>query len=157
MSTEHHSNGEERRQEHLSASWREVGDQVQGLVTRIANVFRTAWSEERDVSQGESQKFDEELRSSADRMERVFKRVAAETEQERAEAMKSTRKASDQTLAEIRIVAARGLRALNEQLDELAKTLERERAAREKEQMYEPPAGDNPSSSNNHNDPPHDE
>jgi hypothetical protein len=131
MSTEHHSNGEEPQQERLTESWREVGEQIQGLVSRIADAFREAWSDERQPGPiPTSQKFDEELRASADRMERVFKRVASETEDERAAAMKSTRKASDQTFGEIRVAAARGLRALNEQIDELAKTLDRERAAR---------------------------
>ncbi len=135
MTTEHHSNGEEPQQERLTESWREVGGQIQELVSRIADVFRVAWSEERKVeTEDESQKLEDELRASADRMERVFKRVATETEEERASAMKSTRKASDQTMGEIRVAAAKGLRALNEQLDGLAKTLERERAAREQDQ-----------------------
>jgi hypothetical protein len=37
-------------------------------------------------------------------------------------------------MGEARILAARGLRTLNEQLDELAKTLERDRANRGSEQ-----------------------
>ncbi len=139
MTSEQHSNGDEPKQERLSESWREVGDQIQGLVSRIAGVFRVAWTEERssdEPSDEESRRFDEDLRSSAERMERIFRRVASDTEEERAATMKSTRKASDQTLSEMRVVAARGLRALNEQLDDLAKTLERERAAREHEQSH---------------------
>lgn len=144
MATEHQSNGDEPQQERLTESWREVGGQIQELVSRIADVFREAWSEERQTEQvEESKKLEDELRSSADRMERVFKRVATETEQERAAALKSTRKASDHTLSEIRIAAAKGLRALNEQLDDLAKTLERERAAREKEQSANGKAEEN--------------
>ncbi len=137
MTDEQHSNGDGPTQERLSESWREVGDQIQGLVSRIADVFRVAWTEERsseETADEESRRFDEDLRSSAERMERIFRRVASDTEEERAATMKSTRKASDQTLSEMRVVAARGLRALNEQLDDLAKTLERERAAREHEQ-----------------------
>ncbi len=156
MSSQNHNNGDHPRQEPLAESWREVGDQIQGLVSRIANVFRDVWSEERTEeptfgAETTGERFEDELRSSADRMERVFRRVAAETEEERSKAMKSTREASERTLSEIRVVAARGLRALNEQLDDLAKTLDQERAAREKEQMYEPPAGDNPTSTNGHN------
>ncbi len=144
MATEHQNTGEEPPQERLTDSWREVGGQIQELVSRIADVFREAWSEERQTGQDEeSKKLEDELRTSADRVERVFKRVASETEEERAAAMKSTRKASDQTLSEIRVAAARGLRALNEQLDDLAKTLERERAAREKEQSANGKSEDN--------------
>lgn len=132
MSGEHHSNGEEPRQERLSESWSEVGGQIQDLVSRLADVFREAWTDERKFQQFQSSMgIEDELRSSADRIGRVFRRVASETEDEWSATMKSTRKASDQTFNEVRVVAARGLRALNEQLDELAKTLDRERSSHE--------------------------
>ena len=133
MSSPYHSNGEPQP-DRLTDSWREVGGQLQSLVSRLADAFREAWSEERKPEVfGPNENIEEELRASADRMERVFKRVASETESERAAAMKSTREASDRTLGEFRVAAARGLRALNEQLDDLAKSLERERNRRDKE------------------------
>ena len=137
MSSEFH-NGEEPESEPLTESWREVGGQIQGLISRIADVFREAWSEERRFDNiVKSERIEDELRTSADRMERVFKRVASETESDRAAAMKSTRQAGDRTLGEMKIAAARGLRALNEQLDDLAKSLERERRQRDQEHTPE--------------------
>jgi hypothetical protein len=137
MSTDPTTNGVDPESEPRSDSWREVGEQIQGLVSRIAEAFRSAWSEERSSKPEQddtAQKLEDELRASADRLERVFKRVAAETEAERSATMKTTRAASSKAMGEARVVAARGLRTLNEQLDQLAKTLERERANREHEQ-----------------------
>ncbi|HVX30406.1 MAG TPA: hypothetical protein VHA53_08010, partial [Nitrolancea sp.] len=129
-----------------SDSWRDVGTQLQELVSRIAESFRTAWSEERSTAteQGESEetarRLEDELRDASDRLERVFKRVAAETEQERSATLKTTRAASSRALGEAREIAARGLRTLNEQLDQLAKNLEREQADRDKKDDEQPPS-----------------
>ncbi len=144
MSSEQNTNGGEPQPEPLSESWREVGGQLQGLVTRIAGVFRQAWSEERQFDDiVRSERAEDELRLSADRMDRVFRRVAAATEADRAATMETTRQASERTLGEIKIVAAKGLRALNEQLDDLARSLEQDRARqRESEQAEHTPDGD---------------
>ena len=118
-----------------SDSWREVGEQIQGLVTRIAESFRSAWAEERSSTPDDddtARKLEDDLRASADRLERVFKRVATETEEERSATFKTTREASSRAMGDARVLAARGLRSLNDQLDQLAKNLERERAEREK-------------------------
>jgi hypothetical protein len=134
MSTDPTTNGKDPESQPTSESWREVGEQIQGLVSRIAEAFRGAWAEERSSAPEQddrAQKLEDELRSSADRMERVFKRVAAETEEERSATLKTTRAASSKAVGEARVMAARGLRTLNEQLDQLAKTLERERANHE--------------------------
>lgn len=138
MSIEPTSNGEQQGPP-PSDSWREVGTQIQELVTRIAESFRTAWSEERttrpDQSESEetARRLEDDLRESADRLERVFRRVAAETEQERSATLKTTRAASSRSMGDARDIAARGLRTLNEQLDQLAKNLEREQADRDKD------------------------
>ncbi len=144
MSSEHQHNGGEPEPEPLSESWREVGEQLQGLVSRVADVFRQAWSEERQFDHlVRSDRLEDELRISADRVDRVFRRVAAATESERSEAMETTRQAGERTLGEIKVVAAKGLRALNEQLDDLAKSLEQERARRRaQEQPEHTPDGD---------------
>ena len=137
MSTDPTTNGEDPQSEPRIDSWREVGEQIQGLVSRIAEAFRGAWTEERSSEPEQNdtaQRLEDELRASADRLERVFKRVAAETEEERSATLKTTRAASSKAMGEARVMAARGLRTLNEQLDQLAKTLERERANREHEQ-----------------------
>ena len=137
MSTDPTTNGEDPQPEARGDSWREVGEQIQGLVSRIAEAFRSAWAEERSSEPAQNdtaQRLEDDLRASADRLERVFKRVAAETEDERSATMKTTRAASSKAMGEARVVAARGLRTLNEQLDQLAKTLERERANREHDQ-----------------------
>lgn len=149
MSMEPSEHQEDQESERLSNSWRDVGEQVQSLFASIADAFRVAWSEERKPEQeGESAKrLEDDLRASADRLERVFKRVAAETEEERSAAFKTTREASGRSLGEAKIVAARGLRTLNQQLDELAKTLERERASRDEEPPINPeddPQADHP-------------
>ncbi|HEX3721422.1 MAG TPA: hypothetical protein VHV31_01445 [Nitrolancea sp.] len=134
MSTDPSFNGEDPQSQSPSDSWREVGEQIHGLVSRIAEAFRGAWAEERSSEPTQhdvGERLEDDLRATADRLERVFKRVAAETEEERSATVKTTRAASSKAVGEARVVAARGLRALNEQLDQLAKTLERERADRE--------------------------
>jgi hypothetical protein len=145
MSIEPVSNGEQQNPP-PSDSWREVGTQIQELVSRIAESFRTAWSEERSTTSEQTEsdeaarRLEDDLRESADRLERVFRRVASETEQERSAAFKSTRAASSRSMGDARDIAARGLRTLNEQLDQLAKNLERERADGEKKDDDQPPS-----------------
>ncbi len=145
MSIEPVNNGE-HHETPPSDSWREVGTQIQELVTRIASSFRTAWSEERSSTTDQpdneetARRIEDDLRESADRLERVFRRVATETEQERSAAFKTTRAAGSRSMGDARDVAARGLRTLNEQLDQLAKNLEREQADREKKDDEQPPS-----------------
>lgn len=145
MSIEPTSNGEQQGPP-PSDSWREVGTQLQELVSRISASFRTAWSEERSATPDQpeneetARRLEDDLRDSADRLERVFRRVASETEQERSATLKTTRAASSRSLGDARDIAARGLRTLNEQLDQLAKNLEREQADREKKDDNQPPS-----------------
>lgn len=112
----------------LAESWREVGEQLQELGTRLAAAFRAAWSAERSAEQEETVRdLRDDLRAAADRLDRIMKRMAAETEPQRSAALRATRDASERSLGEARSAAVTALRSLNRQLDALAARLERER------------------------------
>lgn len=111
----------------VADSWSEVGEQLQELATRLATAFRTAWNEEQEREQEEAAKnLSEDLRSAADRFDRTVRRMADETEEERAEALRITRQAGEKSLSEVRAAAVSALRTLNRQLDTLAARLERQ-------------------------------
>lgn len=120
----------------LGASWREVSEQLQELGAKLATAFRTAWTEERSAEQEEAARtLQDNLREAADKLERVVKRVATETEPERQAAVEATRGASEQVWAEARSVIVSGLRTLNRQIDALVERMEREqRDAQERQQ-----------------------
>jgi hypothetical protein len=145
MSIEPTNNGEQHEPP-PSDSWREVGTQLQELVSRISASFRTAWSEERSATpdqpenEATARRLEDDLRESADRLERDYWRVASEPERERSATLKTTRAASSRSMGDARDIAARGLRSLNEQLDQLAKNLEREQADRDKKDDNQPPS-----------------
>lgn len=131
----------------LAETWREVGEQLRELGTRLANAFRAAWGEERDPAEDEAvRKLRDDLREAADRLDRALRRVATETEPHRARAVRVTREASERTLAEARVAAVQALRTLNRQLEELVTRLEQgaERA----------PEGERPAASSEQPPPP---
>ena len=122
------------RRARLADSWREVGEQLQEFGARFASAFRTGWAEESQQSaegqvSGERPESEEEavrnLNAVADRLDRVLKRAASETESQRAAAMRATRGASERLLSETREGAIVALQALTRQLEALATRLER--------------------------------
>ena len=139
-SMSHNGHGQEPRKEshevdweRLANSWREVGDQVQDLFGRIANAFRQSWSEEQPISRPGGI---EDLRGAADRLERVVRQVADQTEQEREAAKEATRQASGRSMEEARSAAISGLRILNTQITRLLRSMEQESGG---EHRQEPP------------------
>lgn len=119
--------GQESGRESLSDSWKEVGEQLKELGSQLASTFRIAWSEEKQSEQEETvRNLQNDLRAAADRLERVVKRVADETEEERSATAKATREASDRSLSEARVASISALKSLNNQLQHLLDRLERE-------------------------------
>lgn len=120
---EHEYANEPARRAALIDSWREVGDLLRELGNRLAAAFRVAWSEERGAEQPQASaeadtvsRLRDELRVTADRLDRVARRVAGETTQERSAAFQATRKASEESLTELGNVTVEALRNLNRQL-----------------------------------------
>jgi len=119
---------EEPRRGNLAESWREVGEQVRELGNRLALAFRASWSAERSADQEETvRNLRDDLRAAADRLDRVMRRVAEETEGPRTSAFKATREVSERSVAEARVTAISALRSLNRQLEVLVDRLEQER------------------------------
>lgn len=117
----------------LADSWREVGEQLQEFGARFASAFRTGWSEEsQQTAEGqttiERPESEEEavrkLNAVAERLDRVLKRAATETESQRATAMRVTRDASERLLSEGREAAIVALQVLTRQLESLTNRLE---------------------------------
>ncbi len=126
--------GPSARRAKLAESWREVGEQLQEFGARFASAFRTGWSEETQQAAegqtaGERAESEEEavrnLNAVADRLDRVLKRAASETESQRAAAMRATRGASERLLSETREAAIVALQVLTRQLESLTARLER--------------------------------
>jgi uncharacterized coiled-coil protein SlyX len=115
----------------LGDAWREVGEQVQQLGAKLAAALRQSWAattkEEDEEHEETMRRLRDDLRAAADRVENVLGQVKEQTTEERAAAMKATRKASSMSLDEARVLTASTLRKLNEQLDRLAERLEKER------------------------------
>lgn len=119
---------QEPRRGGLAESWREVGEQLRELGNRLAAAFRVSWSEERSADQEEAvRNLRDDLRTAADRLDRVMRRVAEQTEGPRTSAFHATREASERSVAEARVAAINALRGLNRQLEVLAERLEHER------------------------------
>ena len=110
--------------EKLAESWKDVGEHIQHLFTSIATTFRQAWSQEQPV--GETPRGVQDVRASLDRLERVMKRVAENTEPQRAKTVEATREASERAVQEARTATASGLRTLSEQLQQLVQRLEQQ-------------------------------
>lgn len=118
----------------LAESWREVGEQLQEFGARFASAFRTGWTEETQQAAegqtaGERPESEEEavrnLNAVVERLDRVLKRAASETESQRAAAMRATRGASERLLSETRDAAIVALQVLTRQLESLTNRLER--------------------------------
>ena len=119
---------EEPRRGSLAESWREVGEQLREFGNRLAVALRASWSAERSADHEETvRNLRDDLRTAADRLDRVMRRVAEETEGPRTSAFKATREASERSVAEARTTAISALRSLNRQLEDLAERLEQER------------------------------
>ena len=110
--------------EKLAESWKDVGDHIQHLFTSIATTFRQAWSQEQP--EGETQRGVQDVRASLDRLERVMKRVAENTEPQRAKTLEATREASERAVQEARSATASGLKTLSDQLQQLVQRLEQQ-------------------------------
>jgi uncharacterized coiled-coil protein SlyX len=112
-------------------AWREVGEQVQQLGSKLAAALRESWAATTKADDAEHEetmrRLRDDLRAAADRVEHVLGEVKTETAAERARAYEATRKASAISLDEARALTASTLRKLNEQLDKLAERLEKER------------------------------
>ena len=143
----------------LADSWREVGEQLQEFGAKFASAFRTGWSEESQQaaegqpSVGRPESEEEAVRNLnavSDRLDRVLKRAATETESQRAAAMRATRGASERLLSETREAAIVALQVLTRQLESLTTRLERVRQE-EEAASSEPtplPAGEPPVTEN---------
>lgn len=135
---------EEGRERGLAEAWREVAEQLRVLGMRLATAFRAAWqSESKTEAQAEEEQavrdLGDDLRALADRLDRVIKRVAGETEEERAQAARVARDASERSLSEARVAAVQAMHALSRQLGTFAERLEqREGAARDASAGDEP-------------------
>jgi hypothetical protein len=112
----------------LTEAWREVGRQFQQLGNRLAITVRRSL-----VSRGSRERSTETLsnlrddfRATADRIDHVIHEVSEATEEDRTETLRATRRASEQSLEEARILTAATLRKLNRQLDHLVKRLDEE-------------------------------
>lgn len=147
--------GPSARRAKLTESWREVGEQLQEFGARFASAFRTGWSEESQQPAegqpaGERPESEEEavrnLNAVADRLDRVLKRAAVETESQRAAAMRATRGASERVLSETREAAIVALQVLTRQLESLTARLERVKQEEEaaKTEPTPLPAGEPP-------------
>ena len=119
-----------RNDNDLGNAWREVGEQFQQLGSKLADALRKSWRSTADAQESEAtmRKLRDDLRAAADRVDRVIHQVKEETIDERTATMRATRRASEQSLEETRVLTAATLRKLNKQLDLLAKRLEREDA-----------------------------
>lgn len=134
--------GASQTQTRLAESWQEIGRQVSELFEKISAAFRVAWTEERHGStaaQEEARGLQADLRAAADRIERVMKRVATETEEERAATLEATRGVSERTVSEARTAAISGLKSLNQQLDQLVKRLDQQPGERTAPPTEPPP------------------
>jgi hypothetical protein len=137
-----HGSEQTHSQARLAESWQEIGRQVSELFEKISAAFRVAWTEERHGStaaQEEARGLQADLRAAADRVERVMKRVATETEQERGATLEATRGVSERTVSEARTAAISGLKSLNQQLDQLVKRLDQQPGERTAPPTEPPP------------------
>lgn len=132
---EHHSNTtsvpvlpEPPEPNHLSEAWRDVGAQFQQLGSRLAAALRRSWAESDGdvVSTQTMQNLRDDLREAANRVDYVIQDISRETQAERNATIRATRRASEQSLEEARILTAATLRKLNRQLDQLVQRLEDE-------------------------------
>jgi hypothetical protein len=112
----------------LSEAWRDVGTQFQLLGSRLAAALRRSWNESDGgvVSTETMRNLRDDLREAANRVDYVIQDIASETQDERDATMRATRRASEQSLEEARILTAATLRKLNRQLDHLVQRLEDE-------------------------------
>jgi hypothetical protein len=117
---------EPQRNNELREAWREVGSQFQQLGTRLAAALRRSWeaSGNQEASMETMRSLRDDLREAADRVDFVLQDVSEGTIREREATLRATRRASEQSLEEARILTAATLRKLNRQLDHLVRRLE---------------------------------
>ena len=110
----------------LSEAWREVGKQFQQLGTRLAQALHRSWeaSGGREDSEETMRNLRDDLHEAANRVDAVIRDAAEATQYERAATLRATRRASEQSLEETRILTAATLRKLNRQLDHLVQRME---------------------------------
>jgi chromosome segregation ATPase len=110
----------------LAEAWREVGAQFQQLGTRLASALRRSWeaSGSESASTETMRNLRDDLREAANRVDHVIQDVSAETADERSATLRATRRASEQSLEEARMLTAATLKKLNKQLDHLVRRLE---------------------------------
>ncbi|TVR76369.1 MAG: hypothetical protein EA415_01325 [Sphaerobacteraceae bacterium] len=112
----------------LNAAWHEVGVQFQQLGTRLASALRRSWesSSEKSASTETMRHLRDDLREAAERVDHVIREVSGEIEPDTTETLRATRRASEQSLEEARMLTAATLRKLNRQLDHLVQKIERD-------------------------------
>lgn len=117
---------EPNRKEDLGDAWREVGEQFQQLGGKLADALKRSWYASRgdQESREKMHRLRDDLRAAADRVDQVIHQVGAETRDERQSTLHATRRASEQSLEEARVLTAATLRKLNKQLDHLVNRLE---------------------------------
>jgi len=111
----------------LTEDWREVGDEFKKLGTRLASAIRTGWKSEQ--AQQQLSNLGDQLRAMADQVENAVRSArqevqAPETKAQVARAVEAAKGAQATLVEEVRDTVAKGLRALNTQLQELADRLE---------------------------------
>jgi hypothetical protein len=112
----------------MNEAWHEVGLQFQQLGIRLAAALQRSWESTggRSASPDTMRHLRDDLRAAADRVDTVIQEVSREVRPDSEMVLRSTRRASEQSLEEARILTAATLRKLNRQLDHLVEQLERE-------------------------------
>jgi hypothetical protein len=112
----------------LNEAWREVGSQFQLLGLRLAAALQRSWaaSGSQEASEVAMRNLRDDLRIAADRVDHAIRDASEATVEDRTATLRATRRASEQSLEEARILTAATLRKLNRQLDHLVARLEEE-------------------------------
>ncbi len=110
----------------LNAAWHEVGIQLQGLCTRLAVSLQQSWTATGNEANATHtlQGLRDDLRVAADRVDQAIRDVSDATHDDRTETLRATRRASEQSLEQARILTAATLRKLNRQLDHLVERMD---------------------------------
>lgn len=110
----------------LNDAWHEVGIQFQQLGSRMAAAFHRNWkaSGGREAHRFTMQTLGDDLRVAADRLDQAIREVSESDPDGVSEPIRATRRASEQSLEETRLLTAATLRMLNRQLDQLANRLD---------------------------------
>lgn len=110
----------------LNEAWNEVGAQFQQLGSRLAAAFQRSWSATGNAGTANHtmQNLRDNLRLAADRVDQAIRDSSEATREDRINTIRVTRRASEQSLEEARLLTAATLRKLNRQLDHLVEHMD---------------------------------